>query len=684
MASLGTAIGGTDHHLAVALTRWVRGAIPALLFGIRLWVAVCLALFVAFELELENPSWAGTSAALVCQPILGASLRKGWFRMIGTVIGATAAVVLSACFPQSRIGFLLGLAVWGGLCASAATLLHNFAAYAAALAGFTAAIIAGNELGSVGGANGLAFQFALSRGAEICIGIVCAGLVLALSDLGGSRRRLALLLGAITNDATNGLVHALRLTRTEQTDARMARRQLLVRVTGLDTVIDQAMGEIATLPFHPRALQAAVDGLFAAILAWRSIANHLDAEPDASADAAQVLDCLPAMMAVQHAAVGEPSRQAGDPLATRAAMMMSVRRLMALPAPTPSLRRLCDRTAEGLLGLCRALTGVLALTQPRLALMPRHVGRLRVSDALPALVSGVRAFLTIAAAGLVWIATAWPSGATFIVFATIGITMFAPLGTAAYAAARSFTVGTAVAAVGAAVAVFALLPQQPTFLGFCGILGLWLVPVGALVAQPWQQGFFFALQANFVPLLNPTNPMTYDQVKFYNLALAILGGIALAMLALRLLPPVSMALRDRRLLALTLRDLRRLARGKSPVTVAEWDQRNFGRLSAMQGEADLLPAAQLAAGLSLGGEMIRLRRIAHRFALAAEFDRAMAAIANGDSAMAIRQLEGLDQALADTPLTGTSARYRLRAQGLIRSIAYSLTQFPSYFDAKTA
>src|SRR5690242_9444268 len=314
MASLGTAIGGTDHHLAVALTRWVRGAIPALLFGIRLWVAVCLALFVAFELELENPSWAGTSAALVCQPILGASLRKGWFRMIGTVIGATAAVVLSACFPQSRIGFLLGLAVWGGLCASAATLLHNFAAYAAALAGFTAAIIAGNELGSVGGANGLAFQFALSRGAEICIGIVCAGLVLALSDLGGSRRRLALLLGAITNDATNGLVHALRLTRTEQTDARMARRQLLVRVTGLDTVIDQAMGEIATLPFHPRALQAAVDGLFAAILAWRSIANHLDAEPDASADAAQVLDCLPAMLAVQHAAVGEPSRLAGDPL----------------------------------------------------------------------------------------------------------------------------------------------------------------------------------------------------------------------------------------------------------------------------------------------------------------------------------------------------------------------------------
>ncbi len=59
-----------------------RGQPQGLLFGIRLWVAVSLALYVAFWLELDNPSWAGTSAALVCQPVLGASLRKGWFRLI--------------------------------------------------------------------------------------------------------------------------------------------------------------------------------------------------------------------------------------------------------------------------------------------------------------------------------------------------------------------------------------------------------------------------------------------------------------------------------------------------------------------------------------------------------------------------------------------------------------------------
>ena len=51
----------------------LRSATPALLFGLRLWAAVCLALYVAFWLQLDNAYWAGTSAAIVSQPSLGAS-----------------------------------------------------------------------------------------------------------------------------------------------------------------------------------------------------------------------------------------------------------------------------------------------------------------------------------------------------------------------------------------------------------------------------------------------------------------------------------------------------------------------------------------------------------------------------------------------------------------------------------
>src|ERR1700720_1976070 len=110
---------------------------PPLLFAIRLWASVCLALFIAFWLELDSPYWAGGTAAIVCQPQLGASLRKGWFRMIGTIIGAVVIVVLTACFPQDRVGYLGSLALFCGLCAFAAPVLRNFSSYAGELAGTT-------------------------------------------------------------------------------------------------------------------------------------------------------------------------------------------------------------------------------------------------------------------------------------------------------------------------------------------------------------------------------------------------------------------------------------------------------------------------------------------------------------------------------------------------------------------
>jgi uncharacterized membrane protein YccC len=154
MSRARVARGGPLAGLSAALPNALGVAGPPLLFGLRLWASVCLALYVAFWLKLENAFWAGTSAALVCQPHLGASLRKGWFLMIGTVAGAVAIVVLVACFPQARAPFLIGLALWGAACALVATLLRNFAAYAAALAGYTAAIIASDTLGATGGADG--------------------------------------------------------------------------------------------------------------------------------------------------------------------------------------------------------------------------------------------------------------------------------------------------------------------------------------------------------------------------------------------------------------------------------------------------------------------------------------------------------------------------------------------------
>ena len=220
----------------------------------RLWASVSLALHVAFWLELDNAFWAGTSAALVCQPHLGASLRKGWFLMVGTVVGR--GDVVRRVLPQARALFLAGLALWGAACALVATLLRNFHGYAAALAGFAAAIIAADTLGATGGTDGQVFMLAITRATEVCIGIVCAGIVLAGTDLGGARRRLAASFAALSAEIMGRFIATLALAGPGMPETRPVRRALIGRVIALDPAIDEAIGESPT----PLSLGGAADG----------------------------------------------------------------------------------------------------------------------------------------------------------------------------------------------------------------------------------------------------------------------------------------------------------------------------------------------------------------------------------------------------------------------------------------
>jgi uncharacterized membrane protein YccC len=314
--------------------------------------------------------------------------------------------------------------------------------------------------------------------------------------------------------------------------------------------------------------------------------------------------------------------------------------------------------------------------------MPQRPARLRVPDLLPPLINGARAFLTIGAAALVWIWTAWPGGSTFITFATISFLLSVPREDAAYASVKAYAIGTALSAISAAVVGFALFPQWPSFGGFCAMLGLVLVPAGALASLPQLQPMFAVVAPNFIVLLHPSNPAIYDTGTFYNAAIEVLGGSGFAMLATRLIPPMSPEIRARRLLALTLSELRRLTHARLPRSTAEWAGRIHDRLFAVPDSVDTLQAARLMAALSVGREVVRLRRIACRFGCDVEVEGAMKAIAAGNSNAAIHALDRLDRALAEQPAARPGARLRLRARGTIRSMADSLVRYGDYFDSE--
>jgi uncharacterized membrane protein YccC len=652
-------------------------ATPPLLFGLRLWAAVCLALYVSFWLELDTAYWAGTTAALVCQPSLGASLRKGWFRMIGTFIGAVVIVALTAFFPQNRAGFLLSLALWGGLCAMAATLLRNFAAYAAALAGFTAAIIAGDELGAVGGVNGQAFTLAIARVSEIWIGIVCAGVVLAGTDFGRARRRLAHLLGELAGDIAGRFTSTLRLGSPEPL-AKAMRRELIRKVIATDPVIDEVKGESSTLRYHAPALQHAVDAMFAVLAAWRTVDARLRRSSGSSGahEALEVLRTLPGELRGAFEASG-PSSWLSNPVGMRELCRAAIDALAELPSRTVSLRLLADQTATVIGGFSKVLDGLALLAgNPTREHSPGRGFELYVADWLPPLVNAGRAFVTIVAVQIFWIWTEWPNGAFAMVFAAITVILLSPRSNEAYAVAIKFTVGTTITAVCAAIVLFAGLPNVEGFVGFAIVLGLFLVPAAAMIAQPWQTAFFVPIAANFIPILGPANQMSYNTIQFYNTALSIVAGAATGALSFRLMPPLSPELLSRRLLTLSLNDLRRLA--TDPIgRERSWEGRLYSRIAALPAEAKPLQRALPITALSVGRSIVSLQRVASRLDFAQELDAALRHFSTGNCVAMLMQLEAADRKLAARAGDRAMA---MRARGHILAIRDALTDHRAYFE----
>src|SRR5215813_9793029 len=666
---------GLSEHLTESLSAYGE----PLLFGLRLWASVCLALFVAFWLQLDDPFWAGTSAAIVCQPQLGASLRKGWFRMIGTVVGAVMIVVLTAFFPQDRIAYLGLLALWCSICAFGATILRNFASYAAALAGYTAAIVGVSTLGATGGASPDVFLLAITRTTEICIGIVSAGIVLAGTDLGGAQRRLTASLADLATQIMRRFSRMLALAGPGSPDTQIERREFIKRVIALDPMIDQAIGESSHLRYRSRTLQAAVLGLFRALDGWRGLATHLQrSSGDMDRQNVEaILRLIPPELRLAQEP-GSPARWIDDPIALRGACAEAVRRLLAQPVKTPSLQLLVDETVKVLSGMLHVLDALALLVDAPGKALPDHRGfRLSVPDWLPALVNAARAFVMISAAALFWVGTAWPNGALAMEFVAIVLLLLSPLGDLAYVAAIGGVVATVGSIILAAIVKFAVLPAFETFPAFCGAIGLILAPVGFATAQSKQAAVLALLAFNFVAVLAPTNVMSYDTAQFYNTALGILAGAGAAALGFRLLPQLSPALRARRLLALTLSDLRRLASATLPPRLEDWGGRMIGRLAAVPDQAEPLQRARLLAALSVGTEIINLRPMSLRLGAAEELADALTAFVQGKSATAIARLHQLDQRLASGPEAATV----LRARSSILVMSEALSEHASYFDA---
>jgi hypothetical protein len=130
-----------------------------------------------------------------------------------------------------------------------------------------------------------------------------------------------------------------------------------------------------------------------------------------------------------------------------------------------------------------------------------------------------------------------------------------------------------------------------------------------------------------------------------------------------------------------LGDLRRLAIRALPPRPEDWQGRVYGRLAALPDQAEPLQRARLVAALSVGSEICQLRSISPPLDLAQQLNAALAAVAQGDSAMARSRLARLDSRLASLPGTEPGAVLALRARARILGLSEALAEHADYFDA---
>ncbi len=95
---------------------WLKADSNQWRYALRNAAAMCLALSIAYGLDLNEPYWAMTSAAVVSFPTIGGVISKSLGRIVGSLLGATAALLIAGHTLNEPWLFAFFIAGWLALC----------------------------------------------------------------------------------------------------------------------------------------------------------------------------------------------------------------------------------------------------------------------------------------------------------------------------------------------------------------------------------------------------------------------------------------------------------------------------------------------------------------------------------------------------------------------------------------
>jgi uncharacterized membrane protein YccC len=530
-------------------------------------LSALLALLIAFTFNLDQPKWAMLTVFIVAQPRSGLVLAKSCYRIIGTLVGASLALLLVALFAQERVLFLGALAIWVGLCTFASQYARNFTAYGFVLCGYTVAIV--GIPGALDPVN--AFYIAEARVTEISLGIIVTAAIshlffpLSLTDplrekTEETRSLLAQYVVAICAGRDEGRVRAMMLSRISAIEKlrasavfedRAIRRRgdafYLLNAACMRVICTgQGLGQrlAALQPNNPGGDDAenAIGQAMAAIDDWSKATT-------APKDLTEKLGLARRTLALeQQRCVGVPGPE--NEATSRLLVMARMDELLASIIDYSAAYRLGDRGT----GPLKHQSGPKAFHDPEQAVW-----------------AGARAALGVLLASTFWIIADWPSGATATILSSVVVARLATMERAATVAIAGAIIFSLVPIPGF-ILIEVLLPGASGFEMFALIIGPAIFLCALLMGDETSPlkflvGFLCGL---FIPSVGGfQDHISYDAIGFINTSIAVVFAVTVGAVLFAVVAPETPQAARKKFVRAARRIFARLADPRPSVRLCE-------------------------------------------------------------------------------------------------------------------
>ncbi len=522
-------------------TLWGKSTAPQWRYALRNSIAMILALWIAFVLELDEPYWALTSAAVVSFPTVGGVISKSIGRVFGSLLGACVAVLIAGQTLNDPWLFTLAIASWLGVCTYASNLYQNNVSYAFALAGYTAAIIVFSTVNVTDTTN--IFDIAQARVCEVITGILCGAFMMMVLPSTSDGDALLTSLRKMHNQL---LEHAQLLWRSEVTNQiRVSHEGVINQILTLNLLRIQAFWSHYRLRQQNNLLNYLLHQQLQLTSYISSLRRMMLNWPNPPEDLNALLVTL--------------LEQLRDPEINKYRLAKTL--LQLKPVDSTHYRqhafwlRLRDfcwlyLRNERLLHKVENANLVAAdkIEAPRVSRLTRH------ADNTEAAYSGLRTFLCIVTACAYWINTQWDSGAAGVTLAAIGCVLYSSTASPINSVTL-LTKSLIWLFVGCFIIKFGIMVQINDFWLFCSFL---LPLLCTMQLSKLQYKRYAALWGQLIvfsgSFLAVTNPPSYDYQSFFNDGLGKIAGVMLAGLFFQVLRPSSDSRKSRRQIRALRRD----------------------------------------------------------------------------------------------------------------------------------